>query len=228
MPLKIVISGVSRGLGLAMTQELLNRGHHVAGISRKKISFTSERFQLLEADITDERALFTAFKQLNQDWGHADLLIVNAGVYPESGDESFSEIPMEFYRQSIETNFLGSIFTTKASLELLKKSPSPRIVILGSGAGSISTKDDSRRYCYGPSKAALHLWARTLSFEFQPPKWVISIISPGWVRTDMGGKDADLSVDEVLPEMLNTILNLNDSHHGLFLDRFGNSGNYAW
>lgn len=220
----ILISGTSRGLGLALAEALTKGGHDVVGISRRP----GNSFCELNGDLTKPDTLHDCIRQLSSHWTHIDLLIHNAGVYPEEADSRFADLPHNLFKEAFETNVLGTIALTREALPLMEKSSTPRIVVFGSGIGSVENKSDSRSYCYGPSKAALHMWARTLSFELTPPKWIVSVISPGWVRTEMGGPNADLSVDEVIPSLSRTILNLSPDHHGHFINRHGESGDYKW
>lgn len=234
MRYKIFISGVSRGIGEGMARHFITIGHHVFGTFRTSTDelhhelTESSSFTPISMDVTSEQSVGAAMQQLSRTTASIDILINNAGVYPESGDEKFQDVSMADFESAVAVNYLGSVRVTHHLLPFLSKSTIRKIIFMGSGAGSITTNNDSRRFCYGPSKAALHQFYRTLSHELTPPEWLIALISPGWVQTDMGGSDADLTVDEVIPDLSQTILALSTNLHGAFLDRFGNTQSYQW
>jgi NAD(P)-dependent dehydrogenase (short-subunit alcohol dehydrogenase family) len=233
----VVITGANRGIGLELTRQMLARGWRVfAGCrnpSSNKEPFAlnhqdSERLSLFEIDVTDERSVTEAAADIARKASSFDILINNAGVYPEGGDESFEDVPLELFQAAMEVNYLGPIRVTRALLPLLRKSSRGRILNLSSGAATITTKSDSRRYCYGPSKTALNMFTRTLAYELIKDGIVATAMSPGWVRTEMGGPDAELSPGESVSAMIETLDGLSPDEAGLFLDRFGNADHYAW
>ncbi|MCD8533298.1 MAG: SDR family NAD(P)-dependent oxidoreductase [Verrucomicrobia bacterium] len=231
---RILISGVNRGIGMALKERFLEGGDEVAGIVRTGFhegGMSGDRKSgcvVLRGDVRDFASCESAAGELGRIWGSIDLLIHNAGVYPEMRESRFIETKRPDFELAMETNFFGAVNLTRAFMGLLEKSACPRIIFLGSGAGSVSSKEDSRSYCYGPSKAAVHMFARTLSYELLPPRWIISVISPGWVRTDMGGQNAMLSLEEVIEPLAQTMLKLEPAQHGQFLNRYGKTGEYAW
>lgn len=231
---RILISGVNRGIGKGLKGYFLDGGNEVAGVVRSGFRVEgmgrdrNPKYVELPGDVREDGSCQSAAWELERIWGGVDILVHNAGVYPEIRDSRFIETTGTDFALAMETNFLGAVNLTRAMMRLLEKSECPRIVFLGSGVGSVSSKEDSRSYCYGPSKAAVHMFARTLSYELLPPRWIISVVSPGWVRTDMGGENAMLSLDEVIEPLAETILNLQPEQHGLFLNRYGKTGEYAW
>lgn len=231
---RILISGINRGIGRALTMRLLEDGHQVAGLNRRPSSATSfpignsESLKLLQGDIRDPGSCSAAIASLMETWDSIDILVNNAGVYPEDPDAVFEDVAKDDFRLAMETNFLGPVNLTRAALPLLRNAPAPKILFMGSGAGSITTKEDSRSYCYGTSKAALHMFARTLGYELKPPVWTVSVLSPGWIRTDMGGPNAELGIEDIIDPLTRTILSLNSTHHGQFINRFGENGHYQW
>jgi len=220
-----------------MTRLFLEKGHTVIATSRRQ--HDSPGVQLLHEtypsnlllhtlDVTSDASVNTALKDLSCEVSSIDILINNAGIYPEGGDESLEELPLDQFQSAMEVNYLGTIRVTKAFLPHLKKGKDARIINLSSGAATLTEKDDSRRYCYGPSKTALNMFTRTLACELRPLGIPVVAISPGWVRTDMGGSDADLGIEESAEAIVETITHLTMDLTGEFLDRFGKTGVYKW
>lgn len=225
-----LITGTSKGIGEGLALHALKKGHSVIGISRSRstIFHKGNNYAHFQADVSDYQDLSSVLPEISKRWRKIDSLIINSGVYPEDGKTLFDNIDINHFKKAVDTNYLGSIYTIKAFLPLLVEADHPKIIGMGSGAGSISNLQENKRYCYGPSKSAMHMFFRTLAFELTPPKWITSLISPGWVQTDMGGPEADLSIEEVVPDLFSTISNLSKEQHGLFLDRFGKSDSYSW
>ncbi len=234
----VFITGANRGIGLGLVRALLAAGHDVVAACRtpERCPQLAElakdasppRLEILKLDVTDDSSVADTAARVAARFPAIDILINNAGIYPEGGDEAFADVPLELFQRAMEVNYLGAIRVTKAFLPLVRKSNRGRIVNVSSGAATITTKADARRYCYGPSKTALNMFTRTLAHELKPPGIVTAAISPGWVRTEMGGPDADLSVEEAADAMVKTLEKLSGEHSGLFLDRFGNPDAYAW
>ncbi|MFT5494299.1 MAG: NAD(P)-dependent dehydrogenase (short-subunit alcohol dehydrogenase family) [Limisphaerales bacterium] len=234
----ILITGANRGIGLELTRKFLSKGHVVVATARRPeeaqelLSLVPQSrpgaLTVIPLDVTDADSANHAAKQCEESIDALDILINNAGIYPEGGDEPFSEIDVELFQRAMDVNYIGTVRVTQAFLPLLQKGGNARIVNISSGAATLTEKNDSRRYCYGPSKTALNMFTRTLANELKAEGIVVAAISPGWVRTEMGGEDADLSVEDSTTAMAETIANLSMESSGEFLDRFGKSDSYKW
>lgn len=232
---RILITGANRGIGLALAREMVGRHWLVFATCRRSSdasvlnqlhASSPTRLQILRMDIVDEASIRKAVEAVSAERKTLDVLVNNAAIFPESGDEPIEKLDLSLMEDAFRTNVVGTARVTRAFLPLLRKGKDPRIVNVGSGAGSITEKDNGRNYCYGASKAALNMFTRTLSHE-QPTITVVSI-SPGWVRTDMGGAHAELSAEESAASMARTIVGLRLEQSGKFLDRDGNDGVYKW
>ena len=132
-------------------------------------------------------------------------------------------------RDAFETNALGPVRTTRALMPLLRKSSQPRVVNVSSGAGSLSNRPElPAAYAYSSSKAALNMFTRLMAAEFKSAPVCIVAITPGWVRTDMGGSEADLDPAETASSMVAAIDNLTMDQTSLWLDRHGAVSEFAW
>jgi NAD(P)-dependent dehydrogenase (short-subunit alcohol dehydrogenase family) len=157
-----------------------------------------------------------------------DVLVNNAGVLLEPVQAALTDLDVELFNRSFAVNVTGVARVTQAFLPLLLGSQSPRIINLSSGAGSISHKTNADYYCYGATKAALNHLTVGLAHELRPHGGIVAAISPGWVRTEMGGSKAELSAEESAEALAETLSTLTLAQSGCFLDRFGRSGTYVW
>jgi NAD(P)-dependent dehydrogenase (short-subunit alcohol dehydrogenase family) len=117
---------------------------------------------------------------------------------------------------------------TRVFLPLLTRSSHPRVVNISSLAGSIATKEDSRHYCYSASKAALNMLTRAMAAELRPRGVTVVAVTPGWVKTEMGGPRAPLTVEESAASLAATIDRLTHHDAGHFLDRDGRKDVASW
>lgn len=157
-----------------------------------------------------------------------DVLVNNAGVFPEEGNESLESLPLECFEEAFAVNVVGVARVTRLFLPLLTRAAHPRVINISSLAGSVSGKEDSRYYCYSASKAALNMLTRTMAAELRPRGVTVVAVTPGWVKTEMGGPNAPLTVEESARSLAATIDRITHHDAGHFLDRDGQKGVAAW
>jgi NAD(P)-dependent dehydrogenase (short-subunit alcohol dehydrogenase family) len=145
----------------------------------------------LRLDVRDPNSVGAALAGIEANPGSLDVLINNAGVYGEPTGAAGYDLDQA--HEVLETNVFGPWRLIQASLPLLRKGPSPRIVNVSSGAGQLAEMDGGRA-AYRLSKAALNALTRTLAAD--EPEIMVNSICPGWVRTDMGGLGAPRSVEQ--------------------------------
>ena len=229
----ILITGANRGIGLALTAELLKGGHRVLATARNPGKATEleklrkkhgESLEVVELDVTSEESVKAAAARV----GALDVLVNNAAVFPEEGKESIFEMKLEHFREAFETNVLGVIRVTRAFAPLLEKGKGPRIVNISSGAGSVTAKDDHGYYAYGASKAALNMVTRGLAAEFRPRGICVVAMTPGWVKTEMGGPNAPLKPEESARAIAKTITTLTMEKTSHFIERTGGDVIHGW
>jgi NAD(P)-dependent dehydrogenase (short-subunit alcohol dehydrogenase family) len=233
----ILITGANRGIGLALTAELLKAGHRVLATARNPEKATDLHklqaqhglsLEMLQMDVTSEQSIKAEESNVDIIAAHLDILVNNAAVFPEEGNESIFDMKLEHFREAFETNVLGVIRVTRAFVPLLEKGTNPRIVNISSGAGSVSDKDDYRYYAYAASKAALNMVTRALAAEFRPRGICVVAMTPGWVKTEMGGPNALLSPEESARAIAHTITTLKMEKTSLFIERTGGEVKYGW
>ena len=236
----VMITGANRGIGLALAHEFLERNCRVIatarepgcasdleGLARDGDNRDGELI-VVGLDITDTASIVNACKQVSELCSCLDVLINNAGVFPEEGDELFDELDLAHFSAAFETNVVGTARACRAFLPLLRKALHPRIVNVSSGAGSISSKMDHKYYCYSTSKAALNMFTRALANEVKQSGVIVVALSPGWVKTEMGGPNAQLSPGESARSIAETVGKLTNEDAGHFLGRDSDHTSYKW
>jgi NAD(P)-dependent dehydrogenase (short-subunit alcohol dehydrogenase family) len=213
-----LVTGGARGLGLATSRLLAGKGAHVIVAARdlrraeaaagnlQKQGLDASALKLEVTSPSDHRAAYAAIERLH---GRLDILINNAGVLVDGGesvmasDQPPSNAGPETVRDIFEVNYFAPVFLTQTLLPLIKRSDAGRIVNLSSIRGSLSHMSDAaspvylnRTLGYNASKAALNAFTILLAEELRETSIKINAIHPGWLRTDMGGDAADMSVEE--------------------------------
>jgi NAD(P)-dependent dehydrogenase (short-subunit alcohol dehydrogenase family) len=231
----ILITGANRGIGLALARILLEQGESVIALARQVSAGLSEltenysgALDILSCDVNHAEDLEQQASKLRTSHRSIDVIVNNAAIMPEKGDESLLSLDLKLVNRAFATNVVGPINVIRAFFPLLEKSEKPRIMNLSSGLGSIAERDDFGYYPYSISKAALNMLTRSMAYEFTSKGFVTVAISPGWVRTSMGGEEAPLSVEESASSLAEAIRSIGHEHNGMFLDRHGKVGTYAW
>ena len=207
-PKSILVIGASRGLGLAIAEQFLKRGWHVVGTIRggeqTKLHALREHWQsqleveTIDINISGEiAALRTRLK------GRVlDLVLVNAGVKNDDR-ETIADVSTEEFVRVMVTNALSPLSAIEALDGLVP--PGGTIAVMSSGQGSVSNNESGGYEVYRASKAALNTLMRSFAARHAGDKRTLLLLAPGWVRTDMGGPQAHLSIDESIPSLVNTI-----------------------
>jgi NAD(P)-dependent dehydrogenase (short-subunit alcohol dehydrogenase family) len=203
-----VISGGNRGLGLEIGRQLLESGVNVVLGSRDGDSGRKAAESLMQKvkpdgvlaisaplDVSSEASVKTFQDFVVERCGHCDILINNAGIMPEARDGSLMQTPAAQLREIFDINVVGSVLMCQAFVPMMKARGYGRVVNLSSGLGQLERMGPGLPG-YRMSKTALNALTRTLAAELQGTGILVNSVSPGWVRTDMGGSNADRSVEE--------------------------------
>ena len=211
----IVITGVSKGIGFALTQQFLNNGYFVIGTSRtgEIENLSHANFTALKLDLSKEETIFTFDEILINKNIKIDFLINNAGIGPDL-DTIKPEI--ESFKQTFDVNVTGTVFFT----ELLCKyiNVGGKIINISSKMGSIKLCDHIDSIAYRMSKTALNMYTKILTNRLLG-KQTIATIHPGWVRTTIAKDNivnGRLSTDESAFKIFNFITS--NFETGIFWD----------
>ena len=199
-----VITGANRGLGLGVARALAARGHRLFLVCRGQAAAAELARELSAevfiADVDEPAAVAAMAGRLAEAYGRVDVLVNNAGIDPDR-EKRWSDIPggpeaeIDLIRRTWETNFLGAYRVTRSLMPLLRKSSAPRVVNVSSNKGRMhAMAADS--VGYRTSKAALNALTGIWADELKDVPAKVHSVTPGWVRTDMGGPDAPRSVEE--------------------------------
>lgn len=232
-----LVTGANRGLGFETARRLAQQGVKTLLGAR-----TEERGKEAEAklrgeglevefillDMNDEKTHESAARVIKEKFGKLDILVNNAGVNLEgSADleiQSASQTPIEIYRKTFETNFFGLITLTQKLLPLVKRSPAGRIVNLSSALGSSTLHSDPASFlydfkipAYDASKAAVNSFTVHLAYELKDTPIKVNAAHPGWVKTEMGGENAPMEIEEGVKTSVELATLSDDAPSGKFI-----------
>ena len=191
-----LVTGGNKGIGLAICQGLLTSGFEVilAARSLDKAKqaidgLQSAQVHPLVLDVADDASIDRAVEDVRGEIATIDVLINNAGIYPDKDGIDIKNIDRELLDRAMQTNTYGAIRTAQAFLPLLAKAASARIINVSSGLGSLGGLSATGA-SYGLSKLALNGATIMLAAALKPQGISVYSMCPGWVKTDMGGDAA--------------------------------------
>lgn len=202
----IVITGANRGIGAAMAAQYRVDGHTVTGTARD--ASCDAVLDVTQPDQQAALALDLAGKPV-------DLLVCNAGVFLDKGEQLGTGYNPDMWAKTFAANVTGVFLTIQNLLPLLKVSNAPKIAIISSQMAS-DTQAPGGSYIYRASKAAALNLGHNLATDLKPEGIAIGIYHPGWVQTDMGGNSADITVDQAAQGLIQRFKALSFETTGCF------------
>lgn len=205
----VFITGVSRGIGKALAEKFLKENYEVIGTSTSsKAEIKNKNLIMLKLDLSLPKSIEQCVKDFEKLNKKIDILINNAGIW--SGEEKDIQLlDLSHLRKVLEVNLFGTIDLTNKLIKFVK-SPS-KIINISSSAGSLNKVYHADYPDYSISKAALNMYTRTLAIKLHPKKIIVASVHPGWVKTDMGGSNADIEPDVAAKEVYERITTLNET-----------------
>lgn len=217
----VLITGANRGLGLEFVKQYAEAGWQAIACCRwpdeaRELQALAERsgdqveiHQLDVADFEeiDALALILQGKPI-------DLLINNAGVYPQS---NFGEVNYEAWAETFHINSMAPMKLAEAFVSHVAASNLKKIVTISSKMGSLDDNTSGGNYIYRSTKTAVNMVMRSLAIDLKPMGIASSILHPGWVRTDMGGPDGLIDAPESVAGMRRVIEALTLENSGRFI-----------
>lgn len=206
----ILITGANRGIGQGLAGEWRREGKKVIGTARNEPGM--ERL-----DVADPDSVSALGKRLQG--RPISTLVCNAGILMDRHEQLEAGYSPELWARHFQVNVTGVFLTVQAlmpNLRLaLEHGDTPKIAIVSSLLGSQAAAGGGR-YIYRASKAAAINLGRNLAVDLRPEGIAVGIYHPGWVATDMGGREAEVSVEESVDGLRRQIDNLNLTETGCF------------
>jgi len=203
----VLITGANKGIGLETAKQLLEKGFHVYLGSRdlKNGQEAVDKLRLqgltsveaVQLDVTDEESVKAARSTIGKKTEVLDVLINNAGIHGGKPPYTALEARPEQFAAAFNTNVIGVARVTAAFIDLLQKSPEPRIVNVTTSVGSSSLQSNpdwpmynyAKYAVYASSKAALNMYTIQLAYELRNTSFKINAVCPGYTKTDFTGNN---------------------------------------
>jgi NAD(P)-dependent dehydrogenase (short-subunit alcohol dehydrogenase family) len=221
MPGIALVTGANKGIGLEVVRQLVARewrvfltGRSLASV-RKAAAPLGPSVTAVPLDITSRISIEAAFSMVSQTVDHVDVLVNNAGIL-DHDDTSIFELDVQRLRRMFETNTIGALLVSQTFLPLLRKSQSGRIINVSSGAGQLSNMG-TWAPAYSISKTALNGVTGQFAAALADSNIAVNSVCPGWVKTDMGGRDAPHSIEEGADTIIWLATEAPQSMTGLFI-----------
>ncbi len=223
----VLVTGASRGLGRTIAEALQLAGHRVIATRRTPVddgARTVDGLVLESLDVTDAASRTALAQRLGQAGVRIDVLVNNAGIKTvpgrpwEASAGPLGAVQPDAVEAILATNVVAPLLVTQALLPVL----APGAVIVNVSSLLASLSDGlGIDYAYNASKAALNMLTVTMQRDLGPQGFTAVSVSPGWVRTDMGGPEAPLELHEAGGELAALIARVDASFGGRYVDRFG-------
>ena len=197
-----LITGANKGIGLEIARQLGQKGYYILLGARDEqrgtaamanLSDKGMEGELLLMDVGSDTSIQQAFDRAQSRVSHIDVLVNNAAILKDEG-KTLLNVTWEVFQDTLRVNSFGSLQVVRTFLPLMKKGS--RIIMLSSGAGVITGGVSSFAPVYAISKTLMNNITMHLARDLAPQGIVVNAVSPGWVRTDMGGGGAPRSVEK--------------------------------
>jgi NAD(P)-dependent dehydrogenase (short-subunit alcohol dehydrogenase family) len=208
-----LVTGGNKGIGFETARQLARQGITVLLGARderkgaeaaKQLQAEGLGVEFLRLDVDDAATHANAARLIEERFGKLDILVNNAGVNLEGFDpQPASRVSPDVLRRTFDTNFFNLIALTQTLLPLVRKSDAGRVVNLSSVLGSLTLHADPTSWiydfkvpAYDISKTALNAYTIHLAYELKDTPVKVNSAHPGWVKTDMGGEQAPMELEE--------------------------------
>ena len=220
-----LITGTNRGIGLELARQLLADGWRVHATARdpegsaelKALAFEHpDHLQLHALDVADAAAIRSLSEALGDE--SIDWLINNAGVYGPRGVAFGNVDDVDAWLEVFRINSVAPMLVMQAFAEQVARSEEKKIGILSSKVGSMGDNGSGGGYIYRSSKAAVNAVIKSASIDLKPRGINVVALHPGWVLTDMGGPNAEITTAQSAEGLRRNMAGLTEDDRGRFID----------
>ncbi|MCB1983902.1 MAG: SDR family oxidoreductase [Burkholderiales bacterium] len=218
-----LITGTNRGIGLEFVRQYAQDGWRVLACTRDPS--TSRELNQLKSQYPDAIHVHALDVVNHEQIAHLshelakekiDLLINNAGVYPTIRGASFHQIDYEAWAYAFEVNTMAPLKMADAFYSQLSRGELKKIVTITSKMGSVADNRGGGSYVYRSSKSAVNIVMKSLAIDLESKGFIVALVHPGWVRTDMGGPNGLISAEKSVSGMRHVINELIHTDTGKF------------
>jgi NAD(P)-dependent dehydrogenase (short-subunit alcohol dehydrogenase family) len=219
----ILITGANRGLGLEFTRQYVAAGWRVIATSRTPANATALQelaakypdIQIHALDVADFAAIDALAAQLKAE--KIDVLLNNAGIFGDETGKGIGQLDYTNWAATLLTNTIAPIKIAEAFLDHVERGQDKLIASVSSLMGSVGDNTSGGCYLYRSSKAGLNAAMKSLSIDLCPRGIGVVILHPGWVKTDMGGTNAPIEVEESIAGMRQVLADFTLEQSGSFI-----------
>jgi NAD(P)-dependent dehydrogenase (short-subunit alcohol dehydrogenase family) len=216
----IFITGANRGIGLEYVKQYALDGHQVYATVRdpaqatalQQLAAAHANVQVLALDVADVAAIRDLAARLSAIT--VDILISNAGTYPES---RFGKTDPQAWLHAFQVNTLTTYYLAEAFLPQLRRANQAKLIAMTSKMGSIEDNGSGGEYIYRSSKTALNMVVKSLALDLREFNIAVAALHPGWVRTDMGGPNGLIDTETSVRGLRQVIDHLSCAQSGSFI-----------
>lgn len=222
--MNVLITGANRGIGLEMVRFSMEQGWRVFACCRNPhnadrlfniAKLSNGQISVHIADMLELSTLQALSYELRND--PVDMLINNAGIYG-SDKNKFGNVDVESWQQAFQINSIAPLKMVEAFSEQLLMGKQKVVACMSSKMGSMADNGYGNSYIYRSSKAALNAVIKSLSIDLKEQGIISVALHPGWVKTDMGGADAEITTRECVEQLFSNMSSLTIEDSGRFID----------
>jgi len=222
--MNVLITGANRGIGLEMVKYSMEQGWRVFACCRNPhnadnlfniAKLSNGKISVHIADMQELSTIQALSYELRND--PIDILINNAGIYG-SDKNTFGAVDVDSWLQTFQVNSIAPLKMVEAFSEQLHMGQRKLVACMSSKMGSIADNGSGNSYIYRSSKAALNAVVKSLAVDLKGHGIISVALHPGWVKTEMGGPNAEITTRQCVDQLFNNLSRLTIEDSGRFID----------
>lgn len=224
----VLITGANRGIGLELVRQYAAAGWRVLACCRTPAQAVAlnelayrhpATLEVHALDVSDFARIEQLARQLADE--AIDVLLNNAGVYPQADRRGFGHTDYEEWSRALRINTMAPLRMAECFVDQVARSERRIIATVSSMMGSVADNSSGGSYLYRSSKAAVNMVNRSLAHDLKERGITAVVLNPGWVKTDMGGPNAMIEVEESVAGLRRVLADIRLADSGRFLNYDG-------